>query len=84
MNGLKMHWRLIQESDGRRHLNMHWEPTHSCRIRSFARAQIHKNAKSHARAAKHEGCAQLEFTATLGVKLKAEWQSVRLFNETRS
>ena len=49
MNGLKMHWRLIQESDGRRHLNMHWEPTHSCRIRSFARAQIHKNAKSHAR-----------------------------------
>ncbi len=29
MTGLKMHWRLIQESDGRTHLNMQWEASHS-------------------------------------------------------
>ena len=29
MTGLKMHWRLIQESDGRTHLNMQWEAAHS-------------------------------------------------------
>ena len=49
MNGLKMHWRLIQESDGRTHLNMQWEAAHSGLMRGFARTQIHRSAKSYAR-----------------------------------
>jgi len=40
MTGLKMHWRLIQESDGRIYLNMQWEAAHSGFIRGFARTQI--------------------------------------------
>jgi len=49
MTGLKMHWRLIQESDGRTHLNMHWEAAHYGLMRGFARTQIHSSAKSYAR-----------------------------------
>ena len=49
MTGLKMHWRLIQESDGRTQLNMQWEAAHSSLIRGFARTQIHSSAKSYAR-----------------------------------
>jgi hypothetical protein len=49
MPGLEMHWRLIQESDGRTHLNMPWEAAHSSLMRGFARAQIHSSAKSYAR-----------------------------------
>ena len=48
MTGLTMHWRLIQESDGRTHLNMQWEAAHSL-MRGFARTQIHRSAKSYAR-----------------------------------
>ena len=44
MTGLKMHWRLIQESDGRTHLNMQWEAAHSGLMRGFARTQIHSSA----------------------------------------
>ena len=47
MTGLKMHWRLIQESDGRTHLNMQWEAAHSGLMRGFARTQIHSSAKSY-------------------------------------
>ena len=47
MTGLKMHWRLIQESDGRMHLNMQWEAAHSGLVRGFARKQIHSSAKSY-------------------------------------
>lgn len=49
MTGLKMHWRLIQESDGRTHLNMQWEAAHSGLMRVFARTQIHRSAKSYTR-----------------------------------
>jgi hypothetical protein len=49
MTGLKMHWRLIQESDGRTHLNMQWEAAPSGLMRGFARTQIHRSAKSYAR-----------------------------------
>ena len=49
MTGLKMHWRLIQESDGRTHLNMQWEAAHSGLMRGFARTQIHRSARSYAR-----------------------------------
>lgn len=47
MTGLKMHWRLIQESDGRTHLNMQWEAAHSGLMRGLARMQIHRSAKSY-------------------------------------
>jgi hypothetical protein len=47
MTGLKMHWRLIQESDGRTHLNIQWEGSHSGLMRGFGRTQIHNNAKSY-------------------------------------
>jgi len=49
MSGLKMHWRLIQEYDGRTHLNMQWEAAHSDLMRGFAETQIHRSAKSYAR-----------------------------------
>jgi hypothetical protein len=32
MTGLKMHWQLIQESDGRAHLNIKWETAHSAKL----------------------------------------------------
>jgi hypothetical protein len=47
MTGLKMHWRLIQESDGRMHLNMQWEAEHSSLVRVFAWKQSHSSAKSY-------------------------------------
>ncbi len=49
MTRLKMHWRLIPESDGRTHLNMQWEAVHSRLTRDFARTQIDRSAKSYAR-----------------------------------
>jgi hypothetical protein len=64
MNGLKMHWRLIQESDGRTHLNMQWE---SCALRLHARFCTDANSQKCEilrPVAKREGCAQLAFTAT--------------------
>ena len=64
MTGLKMHWRLIQESDGRTHLNMQWEAAQSGLMRGFARTQIHKKCEILRPVAKPEGCAQLVFTAT--------------------
>jgi hypothetical protein len=48
MTGLKMHWRSIQESDGRTHLNMQWEAAHFGLVRGLARTQIHGSAKCHA------------------------------------
>jgi hypothetical protein len=47
MTGMKMHWRLIRESDGRTHLNMQWEAAHSDSMRGFARMQIHRSANSY-------------------------------------
>ena len=75
MTRLKMHWRLIQESDGRTHLNMQWEAAHSGLMRGFARTQIHSSADILRPVAKREGCAQLRFTATLGVDPKGERQA---------
>lgn len=49
MTRLKMHWRLIQEFDGRTHLNMQWEAAHSSLMRGFAGTQIHRSPKSFAR-----------------------------------
>jgi hypothetical protein len=49
MIGLKMHWRLIQESDGGTHLNMQWEAAHSGLMRGFTRTQTHSSAKSYGR-----------------------------------
>ena len=57
MTGLKMHWRLIQKSDGRMHLNMQWEAAHSDLVRVFARKQIHARGKIVRAVAKREGCA---------------------------
>ena len=49
MTRLKMHWRLIQESDGRTHLNMQWEAAHSGLMRGFAGTEINRSAESYAR-----------------------------------
>jgi hypothetical protein len=57
MTGLKMHWRLIQESDGTTHLNMQWEVAHSGLMRGFARTQIHKKCEILRPVAKRESCA---------------------------
>jgi len=47
MAGLKMYWRLIQESDGRMHLDMRWEAANSGLIRGFfVGTQIHRSARS--------------------------------------
>jgi hypothetical protein len=49
MTDLKMHWRLIQESDGKTHLTIQWEAGHSGLMRDFfAGTQIHRSAKSYA------------------------------------
>jgi len=49
MAGLKMYWRLIQESDGRIHLDMRWEAAHSGLMRGFfVGTQIHRSARSYA------------------------------------
>ena len=47
MTGIKMHWRLIQESGGKTHLNMQWEAAHSGLMQGSARTPIHSSAKSY-------------------------------------
>jgi hypothetical protein len=29
---LNMHWDLVQRADGRKFLNMHWQPTLACTV----------------------------------------------------
>jgi hypothetical protein len=47
MTSLKMYWRLIQESDGRTHLDMQWEAAHSGLMCGFVRTPIRMSAKSY-------------------------------------
>ena len=39
MTRLMMHWHLVKGPDGKRHLDMTWESTHTCMTARRSRAQ---------------------------------------------
>ena len=76
MAGLKMYWRLIQESDGRMHLDMRWEAANSGLIRGFfVGTQIHRSARCCAQR-KARGLCPARLHCNVGVNPRAERQAV--------
>ena len=46
MTRLMMHWHLVQGADGKRHLDMAWESTHTCIMACHSRPQSQPGVKT--------------------------------------
>lgn len=45
MTRLAMHWHVVREPDGRKHLDLAWEAAHNCVMPSYSRPQRQPGAR---------------------------------------